>query len=63
MSNIYTYTGEPVPKFIPKQIYEGYLDGRTIALRHEQRLYRYPFWRHWLWKIGNLIGKTLRPLR
>ena len=63
MSKIYTYTGEPVPWLIPKPFYEGYLDGRTIALRHERRLYRFPSRYHWLWKIGNLIGKVMKPLR
>ena len=59
----HTYTGDHVPPFLPIALYEGYQDGRTIALRHERRLYRYPFWKHWLWKIGNLIGKRMEPLR
>lgn len=59
----YTYTGIPVPLLLPKQLYEGYQDGRTIALKYERRLYRYPLWQHLLWKLGNFVGKRMRPLR
>lgn len=59
----YAYTGLRVPRFLPTALYEGYQDGRTIALRYERRFYRWPLWKHWLWKLGNIIGKQLDPLR
>jgi hypothetical protein len=59
----FTYGGVRVPWFLPKPLYEGYQDGRTVALRHETSLYRFPFWKHLLWRIGNLAGKAFKPLR
>lgn len=55
----YAYTGEVVPSYIPTETYEGFTDARRTSTKNEKRLYRHPYWKHLLWKIGNIIGRLV----
>lgn len=54
----YTYCGIQVPRFLPKEIYEGYRDRNNFRLA--DNLYRYPTWKKVLWWLGWIAADISR---